>query len=180
MPRDGQTGIVIPVPEANPLLSAVAARFPDAVREGVPAHVSVLYPFLPDRELDDRVVGSLAELFARTSAMSVKLSNCCRHGDFVFMRPEPADAVRELTGEIRRRWPRVVPYEGLYEDVGAHLTVALHTTSERASAVEREIVPRWVPVAARLREAWLLAFVDGRWTVRQRCEFSAGSTPRRG
>jgi hypothetical protein len=165
--------VAIPVPEADPLLAAVAVQYPEAVREGVPAHVSVLYPFLSADELDDRVTSALSELFAEQAPMSVKFGECRRSGDFVYLRPDPIEGLAELTRKARRRWPNVVPYEGLYGEVEPHLTVALHTTEERAAAVEREIVAERVPISAELREAWLLVF-DGHWRLRQRFEFGIG------
>lgn len=173
MPTEGQTGVAIPVPEADPLLAAVAMRFPEAVRQGVPAHVSVLYPFLPAEKLDDRVISGLSELFAGQPAMSVTFGACHRSGEFVALRPEPIEGLEELVSDARRRWPEVLPYEGLYGGVEPHVTVALHTTEERAAVVESEIVPEWLPISAELREAWLLIF-NGRWTVRQRFELGVG------
>ncbi|HVE96684.1 MAG TPA: hypothetical protein VNA67_06860 [Pseudonocardiaceae bacterium] len=46
---------MIPVSAADALLASVKARYPGAVREGVPAHVSLLYPFVAVAELDERV-----------------------------------------------------------------------------------------------------------------------------
>ncbi len=173
MPKEGQTGVAIPVPEADPLLTAVGERFPEAVREGVPAHVSVLYPFLPADALDDQVTGALSELFAEQPVLSVTFAECSRTGEFVALRPDPLQGLRELTNAVRARWPDLVPYEGVHGDVGPHLTVALHTTESRAAAVERELVPEQVPISAELREAWLLAF-HGQWRWHQRFEFGVG------
>lgn len=170
MPRNGQSALAIPVPEADGLLRAVAARFPEAVRP-VPAHVSVLYPFLPADSLDDAVTGALAELFAARRELPVEFGDVLRRDGFLALRPDPARELAELTGAVCRRWPRLVPYEGRFGAVEPHLTVALNTTAERADAVERQILPGRLPVASVLREAWLLVF-DGGWTLRRRFTFA--------
>jgi hypothetical protein len=170
MPIDGQTGLAIPVPEADPLLAAVAARFPEAVRKDVPAHVSVLYPFRPADQLDDQVISALSELFAAQPVMAVKFGECRRRGEFVYLRPTPVEGLDEVTSGVRRRWPDIAPYDGLYDDIEPHVTVASHTTPERAEEIEREIVPELVPISAELREAWLVVF-HGQWTLRQRFRF---------
>jgi hypothetical protein len=170
MPTDGQTALVIPVPEADPLLAAVAARFPEAVRGDVPAHVSVLYPFRLADQLDDQVISTLSELFAAQPVMAVSFGECRRRGDFVYLRPAPVEGLDELTRHVRGHWPDVTPYNGLHDMIEPHVTVALRTTPERAAEIEREIVPEWVPIAAELREAWLVVF-HGRWMPRQRFSF---------
>ncbi len=173
MPKMGQTGVVIPVPEAEPLLRSVAQRFPGAAREGVPAHLSVLYPFLSDEVVDDAVVGALSEVFAAQHRIAVTFAESRREGDFVALRPDPIDDLRELTARVRRRWPEVVPYEGAYGEVEPHLTVAMRAGEQAAAVVAREVVPESLPIPAELGEACLVAF-DGRWNLRRRFVFGEG------
>lgn len=171
MPNEGQTGVVIPVPAADALLTSVAARFPGVVREGVPSHVSVQYPFVAAGELDDRVSGALAELFARQRPMPVKFAECRRRGGFVYLCPEPIEELAELTNKVRQRWPQVAPADGLHDEVGPHLTVAMRASKETAEMIEREVIVA-LPISTELAEAWLVAF-DGRWVLRGRFEFGA-------
>ncbi|WP_285683584.1 hypothetical protein [Actinoplanes sp. NBRC 103695] len=42
-----ETALIIPVPAAEPVLGAHRSRLDRAASWGVPAHVTVLYPFLP-------------------------------------------------------------------------------------------------------------------------------------
>lgn len=167
----GQTGVVVPAPEAQPLLAAVADRFPEAVRSGVPAHLSLLYPFVPADSLDDHAISTLTDVFDATAPLPVKFTVGLRSGGFVALRPEPAEAVGALASAVRSYWPDVVPYEGRY-DAEPHLTVAMRTTEERAASIERELVPDWVPLSAELREAWLVE-LDGQWQLRKRFTFGS-------
>jgi 2'-5' RNA ligase superfamily len=113
MPTHGQTGLVIPVPAADAVLAAVGARYPGTVREGVPAHVSLLYPFVAAAELDERVTSALGELLAEQAPMPVQFAECyCREG-FVALCPDPIDGLKELMSKAHRRWPDVVAYEGV-------------------------------------------------------------------
>lgn len=174
MPDEGQTGVVVLVPQAQPVLEDVAQRFPEAVRRGVPAHLSLLYPFLPDEECDDDVLAALSEILAQSGPQTVQLSECERSEDFAALRPEPLEPLRALSESVRQRWPHVVPYDGRFGDVDPHVTVALHTTAERARVVAEEIAPPHLPITAELRDVWLVAFVDGRWTVRHQFELGDG------
>jgi 2'-5' RNA ligase superfamily len=172
MPTNGQTGLVIPVPAADALLASVGARYPGTVREGVPAHLSLLYPFVAAAELDERVTCALGELLVKQAPMPVQFAECYRHDGFVALRPDPLDGLKELVNKTRRQWPDVVPYEGVYGDVEPHLTVAMRCSAETAVTIEQEVTVE-LPISAELREAWLVAF-EGQWTLRERFEFGAG------
>ncbi len=169
MSKQGRSGLVIPVPEADELLSSVAEEYPSAVREGVPAHVSVLYPFVPVAEIDDSAIETLTGLFRARPPLSVRFGSCHREEGFVFLRPEPVDGVAELTAGARRHWPEVVPYEGAHGAVEPHLTVTMKQSSDTAAAIERDTA-EWLPIAAELREAWLVTFTD-RWDLHTRFPF---------
>ncbi len=172
MPTNGQTGLVVPVPTADVLLASVGARYPGTVREGVPAHVSLLYPFVAAAELDEGITSALGELLAGQAPMRVQFAECYRRDGFVALLPDPIDGLKELVSTTRRRWPDVVPYEGVYGDVEPHLTVAMRCSAETAVAIEQEVTAQ-LPISAELREAWLVAF-EGQWTLRGRFEFAAG------
>lgn len=169
MPTNGQTGLVIPVSAADALLASVKARYPGAVREGVPAHVSLLYPFVAVAELDERVTIGLGELLVEQTPMRVQFAECYRRGGFVALRPDPIGGLQDLVSEARRRWPDVVPYEGIYDDVEPHLTVALRCSEETAVTIEQEVTAE-LPISTELREAWLVAF-EGQWTLRGQFKF---------
>jgi len=172
MPTSGQTGLVIPVPAADALLASVGARYPGTVREGVPAHVSLLYPFVAATGLDERVTSTLGELLAKQAPMPLQFTECYRQNGFVALRPDPMDGLTELVDKTHRQWPEVVPYEGVYGDVEPHLTVTMRCSAETAVTIEQEVTAE-LPISAELREAWLVAF-EGQWTLRGRFEFGTG------
>jgi hypothetical protein len=176
MPVEGRTGVVIPVPGADLLLARAATRS-DGVRPGVPAHVSLLYPFVPVAELHDSALGELGEVFERQTALDVEFDRCRRRDNFVFLQPSPLQPVMDLVDELRQRWPDVVPYEGRYgHQVEPHLTITLGADAAQATAVE-DLVATELPLAATLREAWLVATRDGQWTLHERFPFQ-GTAPR--
>jgi hypothetical protein len=163
MPTEGRTGLIIPVPAADALLNAVRGRHPGAVRD-VPAHVSVLYPFLPAEELDGPVTESLGTVFAEHRPTEVRFTACHRQPGFVGLLPEPKDVLDALAAATRQRWPSVLPYGGAFgEDPGTHLTVAMGTDEATSAEIEQE-VGGWLPLRARLDTAWLVVYDHG-WTV---------------
>jgi hypothetical protein len=55
-----QSALIVPIPEAEEAVSLHRARFDEPAIYGIPAHVTVLFPFMPPSEVDAQVVGTLA------------------------------------------------------------------------------------------------------------------------
>jgi hypothetical protein len=109
MPR---TALVVPVPEA--------AAYYDAL-VGVPAHVTILIPFLEPSVLDEEEIGSVLAPFA---AFGFDLVAIERFDDGTrWLRPEPSAPFVELTNAVWRRWPGHPPYGGIHDTVIPHVTI---------------------------------------------------------
>jgi 2'-5' RNA ligase len=166
----GQSAVVVPVPAAEPLVSTWRQRFDSSAAQGMPAHITALYPFLPDERLTDGVLAMLGELCAQSPVLDVQFRHTARFPGVLYLDPEPADGLRKLTAAIAQRWPEAPPYGGAFQEVIAHLTVA-HSVGDRAlDHIEADVV-RGLPVAARLEEAWLYVFDGRRWRPRARLSF---------
>ncbi|GHE81361.1 hypothetical protein GCM10017786_09690 [Amycolatopsis deserti] len=169
MTERGRSVLAIPVPAADPLLARAAEQSPGA-RRGLPAHISLLYPFLPAAELDETAVATLTGLLEPQPELQVRFDRCHHHGGFVYLRPEPPQPLIALIAALRRQWPGVPPYDGRFgDDVGPHLTIAIGVSPREAAALVRS-VDAALPMAARLTEAWLAVF-DGTWQPRGRFRF---------
>jgi hypothetical protein len=169
------TGLVLPVPAAEDLLAAVGRRHPEAARDGVPAHVTVLFPFLRPEKIDGAVLRTLRELFEQHPPLPVRFTECRRRAEFVHLHPEPADGLRRLLDHARREWPDVIPYEGAYGEVEPHLTVSIRTSEDTAERIHAES-GRELPIEAELREGWLISSREQRWTVVERFPLAGEST----
>jgi 2'-5' RNA ligase len=154
-----QTALVISVPEAEPLVGPFRALYDRAEEMGIPAHVTLLYPF------GDRDDG-LAELFASFASFEFALTEVRRWPDVLWLAPEPAERFAELTQALVERYPEHPPYEGAHETVVPHLTVA--SWGEPPDDVGAELA-RGLPIAAPATHVVQLEeFAPDRWRERQR------------
>ena len=64
MDDSGQTALIGVVPQVEALVGRFRAQHDPASAEGVPAHVTAVYPFLPPRLITQPVVESLRQVFA--------------------------------------------------------------------------------------------------------------------
>lgn len=161
VPTRGQTAVVVPVPAADPLLREVAAVDPGAVRAGVVAHVSLLYPFLDAPAVDDEVVGWLRGLAARTRPVELEFLDVVAAPGFVHL---PVPALRPLVGELRARWPRLVPYGGRFgPEPPPHVTLAMDLPDEDGAALAARL-RRFLPLRCSADHVWVVAY-DAGWDL---------------
>ena len=78
-----ETALLLPVPAAEPAVGQHRARLDEAARDGVPAHITVLYPFLPPAGIDEALLASLGRLFAGVAAFGFTLDRVGWFGEEV-------------------------------------------------------------------------------------------------
>jgi 2'-5' RNA ligase len=144
------TTLIVPVSSAEELLA-------ESSREaGLPAHITLLYPFLAARAIGRETEQTLGSLVGEIPAFDFVLSEVGRFPGVVYLAPEPAAPFVALTRALVERWPDHQPYGGAYEEIIPHLTVAYGETAPSGLA-ER------LPVSARAEEVWLMSRAGGRW-----------------
>jgi len=150
-----ETALVVEVPEAEPLVGEWRGKYDWSARRGVPAHITILYPFAPTEHLDDELLDGLRRLFAAQAAFRFSLARVARFPDVAWLAPEPARPFKALTDLVATNYPDYPPYEGIHEQVIPHLTVA-EGGVDLQDEVEAALSPR-LPVEARVDAVSLLA-----------------------
>ncbi|GAB3456168.1 2'-5' RNA ligase family protein [Kineococcus endophyticus] len=165
-----QTALVVEVPAAEAAVAHWRRRHDRAARAGVPAHVTVCFPFLPPHEVDDATEDALAALVTATPAFSLALTRVDGFGDAVlWLAPEPDEPLRALTRAVCATFG-LLPYGGAHggvEDAVPHLTVAEDPPDP--AAVRADVAPR-LPLTQHVDRLTLLqgSFVPDGWRVRRR------------
>jgi 2'-5' RNA ligase len=162
-----RSALIVAVPEAEPLVREWRLRY-DNARLGIPAHITLLFPFAPAEELDEELFGELRGLFAAQPAISFSLTRLVEFPDqTLWLAPEPSEPFRRLTELIFERYPDYPPYEGIHDEVIPHLTVSSGDASLR-DELDAALTPH-LPVEAEAREIVLLEELpDAHWRTRER------------
>jgi 2'-5' RNA ligase len=171
-----ESALIVAVPEVEALVAPFRARHDPAAAKGVPAHVTVLYPFVAPERITPTIVLSLAELFAALPGLRVSFAEVRRFPEALYLAPEPAEQLRRMTERVFARFPETPPYEGRFADVIPHLTVAHAGDPERLDAIAAEFgraAHGALPIEAAVRAVELIVKRDGRW--RKRTEFALGT-----
>ncbi|MGA4995080.1 2'-5' RNA ligase family protein [Nonomuraea bangladeshensis] len=169
--RAGETALLAVVEEAEPLVGPWRRRFDAVAAAGVPAHVTVLVPFLDLDRLDAATMDDLRALIGERGPFTVRFDRCGRFPDALYLAPTPDRPFRELTEAVAARWPEAPPYGGRFADIVPHLTVAHHQEEHVYDEVEATLTAR-LPLAASVTSITLFVSDGDRW--HRRAEFPLG------
>lgn len=132
----------------------------------------MLYPFIDAERLDEDLYRGLTELFASFGPFDATFRRVGWFPDVAYLEPEPAAPFRELTAAVFARWPDHPPYEGIFDDVIPHLTVA---QTDDTGVLERvgAAVATSLPITATVQSVELWTDSDGgTWHERRRFPLS--------
>jgi 2'-5' RNA ligase len=154
----------VPVPR---MLEQARRRWDWAAGVGVPAHVTILFPFLPVRRLGPGDRRELAAIAATEEPFVVRFRRIGRFPGVVYLAPEPSAPFTRLTAAVGARYPDFPPYGGAFDEVIPHLTVA-----ESAEAPLDDIAAEARGTLPFERRVSALEVIveggDGRWHTRWR------------
>jgi 2'-5' RNA ligase len=164
----GRTALVVPVPGAEPLVAPWrSVGDPATVRRRIPTHITVLFPFVPVRELDAPLLERLRALFAPIPPIEYALTSVASWPGTVFLEPEPAAPLGELIERVRRAFPDLPLYGDPSLDPAPHVTLATEPDPGRLERLTRELRERLadrLPLACRADVVWLMEErPDGTW-----------------
>jgi 2'-5' RNA ligase len=175
-----QTALIVPVPEAEPVVGPLRESLDPSAAWGVPAHVTVLYPFLAPDAIDDEVLAALTATIGATARFDLAFARVDWFGELVlWLAPEPDQPLRELTNAVWQRFPQAPPYGGAHADVIPHLTVGDHAPPEALRAAAQTVSAQ-LPVSTTVEVVRLIAGTPGEYPWRAIQDFALGAAPDQG
>jgi len=157
-----QSALLLPVPAAEAAVGPHRARLDASARDGVPAHITVLYPFLPPGGIGPAVLAELRRLFAAVPRFSFTLDRV-RWFDqsVVWLGPSDESRFRALIDLAGGAYPSCPPYGGVYEDVVPHLTIGDRGGQAELQAAAEAVRPL-LPIVTEATRVILMAGPDPR------------------
>lgn len=146
-----ESALIVVVPVAEPVVGAHRLRYDQSAVWGVPAHVTVLYPFMPPALLSSSVMAQLGTLIASVPRFTVAFRRT-RWFDrqVLWLEPQPGAPFRALTAAVASAFPAYPPYGGEHDEPIPHLTVGDTGTEAELERVERAVsrqLPLWMDVS---------------------------------
>ncbi len=153
-----ESAVLVPVPEAELAVGRHRHRLDRAATWGVPAHVTILFPFIAPSAITGATITALADAVGSVTVFDCEFLATAWFGqEVVWLAPQPAEPFRALTRAVSAAFPDYPPYGGGYDDVVPHLTVGYRPAGEVTELLEAEAdVLRWLPVQAHISRVWLM------------------------
>jgi 2'-5' RNA ligase len=176
-PSPTESCLLVPVPEAEPAVGRFRGRLDRAAAWGVPAHVTILYPFVPPGAITSEVIELAAAATASVSAFECTFARTSWFGeDVLWLAPEPDQPFRALTTALHAAFPQYPPFGGIYPDVVPHLTIGGRPPAGLAmlEAAEADVRPA-LPVRTFVSRAWLMTGTQAAASWRVTAELPLGA-----
>ena len=171
-----ESALVVLIPEAESLVKSFRDQYDPSASAGVPAHVTILYPFKPPDALTADVIATLQDLVSRLPSFNVSFQEFQGFPDVLYLAPMPAEPFQRLTETVASRYPETPPYGGAFTEIVPHLTIAQVSDHQKLAEIAnefRETAQAKLPIHARVNTVSLMDNSSGYWKIR--AQFSLGS-----
>ena len=151
-----ESALLVAVPAAEPAVARHRSRLDTSAAVGVPAHITVLYPFLPPDLIDADTHATLARLFASVPGFRFTLDQTRWFPDPVlWLGPSEPAPFSALTGLVLAAFPSCPPYGGQVAEVIPHLTIGDSAPRADLEAAEAQVRSH-LPIHAEATEVTLM------------------------
>jgi 2'-5' RNA ligase len=158
------------VPDAEAVVGPWRQRLDPSAALSMPAHITLLYPFVPAGSINDDLVTRVSEVVGGWRAFPFSLSSVGWFGqDVVYLEPAPAERFIRLTRSLMESFPECRPYDGAFEDIVPHLTIGDGRPVEQLREACRGVRSA-LPILATVHEVCLMGRSRSprRWVVQER------------
>ena len=171
---EAESALIIEVPAAEAVVGRHRSELDANAALGIPAHITVLAPFMPTSRLGAPECAQLKRLFAAVKAFDFRLDHTDWFGSTVlWLGPQDPTPFRELTEVVFAAFPEFPPFENQFDEVVPHLTVGHESPIEAMRRAERDIKSN-LPVLGRAVAVTLMHEVSPRGGWEASASFSLG------
>jgi len=141
------------------VVGRLRARLDCSASREIPAHVTVLYPFVPPRQITAAVIEMAAAVVKSVPGLGARFASTRWFGeDVLWLASEPAAPFRGAHRRRARGLPAVSAFGGAFAHVIPHLTVGDRPDGGMSAlrAAQAQVLPM-LPVRTHVSRAWLMS-----------------------
>jgi 2'-5' RNA ligase len=158
--------LMIPVPAAEPVVEQCRSKYDPSAADGMPAHITINYPFVHDESNPERTVDKLEKLFAGFEAFNYSIASFDMFPNVLFLKPVPVAPFVRMIESVAQLFPDSPPYGGKYDEINPHMTIAQMDDKQRLESVKNEFLSHCgekLPIEAKADQIWLMDNRPGSW-----------------
>ncbi len=166
-----QSAVLIPVPKADSVVGRWRLEHDPVAMAGVPAHVTLVVPWLPPGEIGPDDLAELDKELAEVPAFDFVLDRVGWFGRRVlWLAPEPSGLFTSLIHRLADRFG-TPPWEDEFDEVIPHMTVAHASDGVELVPIAADVAVK-LPLRCRAEEVWVMVGGGGRWDLLHRVRLS--------
>ena len=147
------TNLVVLVPEAEAALELSNHAAAPGAELTAPAHMTLVYPFMPAETLDERS-HELSAFFAEQRPFHLELRVGWFGREVLLLAPTDPERLVLLTKAVISHWPEYPYYGGTYDVIEPHLSLGFGSEADLAPIAE--LVEPLTPVRSTVTEVTIL------------------------
>lgn len=128
--------LIVPSPEVQAFCYPIREEYDQKAFEKLPAHITLIYPFVPQDEVDE-AIAELENVCKEAASFEIHLN---RYGSFegvLFLEPADSQPIIDLYERLHAAFPDYPAYSGAYgEGLHPHLTLAQIDDPAQAKGIE--------------------------------------------
>jgi 2'-5' RNA ligase len=132
-----ETALVLHIAAADALTGPTRMAHDPSAADGMPAHVTLLYPFKPVAEITPADAEKLAQTCKQFESIELSFETFGRFPAVLWLAPQPVSAVSELASALVAAFPDWKPYGGAFKDFVPHLTLAHLSGADAEAQLDR-------------------------------------------
>ena len=159
------TPIVVPFDDTPASVASHRRALTGDGADGMPPHVTLLYPFVDAADLTDAVVARLRGVLAAFAPFNVTLARFARFDaqpPVLYLEPEPVQLFLAMITALEQEFPAFPPFGGIHETLIPHLTLAYSDVAAALDAVEADVGCH-LPIHARVTEVSVMEHGAYNW-----------------
>jgi 2'-5' RNA ligase len=163
--------VLVPV-DAGPLVQELRLQYDPSAKAGIPAHITLMFPFLPTDELAEDRISALEALIGEFDRFEFSLTRVHEFAQgVVYLDPEPATPFIQLTKKITEMFG-MLPFGGEFGTTPVpHLTLTTPESGMTRVQIATQVEPL-LPIRIVADTAWLLIGENSTtWTIVREMRF---------
>jgi hypothetical protein len=104
-----ESALIIPIPEVEVMVGALRLQYDAAARPGVPAQVTLLYPFRTAQTAVGEIK-TLTDVCASIETFPFSFTGVRRFSATSYLHPDRSETFAQMTRAVLKMWPACKPY----------------------------------------------------------------------
>ncbi len=170
MADERESAIVVELPELDVVLDEYRRELDPCRRWGMPAHLTVLYPFVPPTDLDQSILSTLRTVATKVRPFEGEFDDFGWFADpVVWLGTSQRSLFGSLIREMMNAFPECPPYGGAFDEIIPHVTIGESNEADLLRAAIDAIRPQ-LPLKSMVTSLSLMegSTAAGSWRVLER------------